>query len=53
MADELARHGMDARVYHLKSLDSEGELSVAEAARRLPYQRALKATHDALRKVGR
>jgi hypothetical protein len=52
VASEFARHDFDARIEHLKNLDNE-DTSLREAAKRLPYTRALHDTHERLRKVGR
>lgn len=53
LAEKFAGHDLDARVYHLKNLKNDGELTPREAARRMAYERALKNTHEMLRKAGR
>jgi hypothetical protein len=50
---KFAGHDLEARVFHLKRLSTPDELSVAEAAKRLQYTRALHTTHERLRKVDR
>ena len=53
LAEKFAAHDLDARVYHLKNLKNDGGLTAKEAARRMGYERALKNTHETLRRVGR
>ena len=52
-AEKFMGHDMDARIFHLKRISNDGELSVAEAARRHEITTALKRTHEMLRKAGR
>jgi hypothetical protein len=53
LAEKFAGHDLEARVYHLKRLKSDEDMSVAEAARRLTYERALSSVHEKLRKIDR
>lgn len=54
MGTEFAKWDIDARVKALQELRAEnGPLSPNEAARRYGYERALRNTHEILRKVGR
>ena len=53
MATELARHGFDDRIHHLKRLKDPDAMTVEEAAKRYDYKRALKRKHEILTKVGR
>jgi hypothetical protein len=57
MATEFAKAGMDARVDILDNLDRDlsasGRISIDEAANQLQYVRALRRTHETLRKVDR
>jgi hypothetical protein len=57
MGREFARYGLEDRVNYLDELDRERQsgapLSIREAAKRLVYERALKDTHEKLRKVDR
>jgi hypothetical protein len=52
-AEKFAGHDLDARVFHLKNLNTDDTLSIGEAAKRLSYTRALNKTHAILSKVGR
>lgn len=52
-AEKFAKHDFEARIYHLKSLRTEGDLSILEAGKRLDYESALRRTHDILSRVGR
>lgn len=54
VANEFAKHDFEARIHHLKNLkaaDSFG--TVREAANRHVFERALRSTHDNLRKIDR
>lgn len=54
VADEFAKHGFEARIQHLKNLktaDSYG--TPREAAARHVFERALRITHDRLRRIDR
>jgi hypothetical protein len=53
LAEKFAGHDLDARIYHLKNLTNNDEMTPREAARRMAYERVLKNTHEVLRKVGR
>lgn len=55
MANEFAKFGIDERVDALDriSADSNGELTIDQAARRYPYERALRNRHEMLRKADR
>lgn len=56
IAGEFARMDLRSRSAVLLQMEADSigsEMTVTEAARRLPYQRALKGTHEALRKVDR
>jgi hypothetical protein len=53
LAEQFGGHDLEARVFHLKNLKNDGELSPREAARRMGYERALKNTHEMLRRAGR
>jgi hypothetical protein len=53
-AEQFALHPMATRIAHLESLRTpEAMSSVRETADRLAMERALKRTHETLRKVGR
>jgi hypothetical protein len=51
-ADKFSLHGFEARIEHLKQLKTD-ELSIRDAAKRLTFERALKNTHERLRKINR
>jgi hypothetical protein len=54
LAAELARHGKEARIQHLKNLDTADSYTTPrEAARRHVYERALRATHARLMSIQR
>jgi hypothetical protein len=54
IAEDFAKHGFDARIGHLKTLKTADTYSTPrEAAARHVYERALRATHDRLRKIDR
>lgn len=56
-AEKFALHDMDARVYHLKNLrTSDDPMTTTEAraaSERLVIERALRKTHERLRRIGR
>jgi hypothetical protein len=49
----FAGHSQEERIFHLKNLQSDGDLTVDEAAKRYSYEKALRRTHTILSKVGR
>jgi hypothetical protein len=53
LAEKFAGHDFEARVYHMKRLKSDEDMSVKDAARRLTYERALNSVHEKLRKINR
>jgi hypothetical protein len=53
LVEKFAGHDFEARIFHLKNIDGQSELTVREAARRHPYTSALRRTHAALTKAGR
>lgn len=54
MAHEFAKWDIDTRVNALESLQAErGELSITQATKRWAHERALRNTHEMLRKAGR
>jgi hypothetical protein len=54
MAADFAKWDILTRVKTLQDIQADaGELSPSEAARRHDYERALRNTHEILRKVGR
>lgn len=53
LADKFAGHDLDTRVYHLKSIRDDGELTLSEAVKLSEYVGALNRKHEALRKAGR
>ena len=54
MATEFAKFDIGERVDALDRLNADSApLSISEAAKRLPYERALRNAHEPLRKVGR
>lgn len=55
MATEFAKCNIDARVTALQSIaaDNHGSMTLAEAKRRLPFESALRTTHERLRRVNR
>jgi len=52
-AAKFAGHDFEARIFHLKNLKTSDDLSLPDAAERIGYERALRDTHDRLRKVDR
>ena len=54
VAHEFAKHDFEARIQHLKNLKTADSFSTPrEAAARHIYERALRATHERLRKIDR
>jgi hypothetical protein len=54
VAEKFRLHGFEARIQHLKNLKTTDSYSTPrEAAARHVYERALRATHDRLRKIDR
>jgi len=53
LAGEFAKHDLDTRVYHLKTLRDPSELTLNQAAKRHSFESTLRNTHETLRKVGR
>lgn len=55
MATEFMKCDIDTRVNALESIEAgnRGELTPEEAAKAYAYQKALRDTHERLRKVGR
>ena len=54
VANEFAKHGFEARIQHLKSLKTADNFSTPrEAAARFIFERALRGTHDRLRRIDR
>jgi hypothetical protein len=54
VAAEFQRHGFEARIQHLKTLKTSDSFDTArEAAARHVFERALRSTHDRLRKIDR
>jgi len=52
-AQEFALHNFEARVAHLRNIETPAAMGVRETADRLAMERALRRTHETLRKVGR
>jgi hypothetical protein len=53
-ADKFALHNFNARIDHLKNLKSSDAIpNVRDAATRLTFERALKDTHERLRRIDR
>jgi hypothetical protein len=57
MATEFSRWGIEERIKYLDAIEGEltpnEPLSIEAAARRHAYQRALRSTHERLRKIDR
>jgi hypothetical protein len=54
VATEFAKHDFEARIHHLKNLETDDAFSTPrEAARRHVYLRALHSTHERLRRISR
>ena len=53
LADKFVGHDLEARIVHLKTLSNDGDLTVAEAAKRHSYVSALRNKHEMLRTVNR
>jgi hypothetical protein len=52
-AEQFALHNFENRVAHLRNIETSDAMGVREAADRLAMERALRRTHETLRKVGR
>jgi hypothetical protein len=52
-AEKFALHNFEARIFHLKNIDTPKAMTTREAGDRLAMERALRRTHETLRKVGR
>jgi len=52
-AQEFALMNFETRIAHLRSIDTPAAMNVRETADRLAMERALRRTHETLRKVGR
>jgi hypothetical protein len=55
VANEFAKHGFEARINHLKTLEDNDEpiVHLRDAAKRQVFERALRDTHERLRKINR
>jgi hypothetical protein len=53
VATEFAKHDFEARIFHLKHLEKNDEPHLRDAAKRHVLERALKDTHERLRKINR
>jgi|GraSoiStandDraft_46_1057282.scaffolds.fasta_scaffold365483_3 hypothetical protein len=54
VANEFTKHDFEARIQHLKNLKTADSFGTPrEAAARHVYERALRSTHDRLRKIDR
>jgi hypothetical protein len=54
IADEFARHDFEARIGHLKTLKTADSYATPrEAAARHVFERALRSTHERLRRINR
>jgi hypothetical protein len=57
VATEFAKHGFEARIQHLKNLKKNDEpisgVHLRDAAKRQVFERALRDTHERLRKIDR
>jgi hypothetical protein len=53
-AEKFAAHDFESRIQHLNNLNTADSYSTPrEAARRHVYERALRSTHENLRKINR
>jgi hypothetical protein len=52
-AQEFALYPFETRVAHLRNIETPAAMGVRETADRLAMERALRRTHETLRKVGR
>jgi hypothetical protein len=52
-AEKFALHGADHRIHHLKRLRAPESMTINEAAERHPYESALRAVHERMRRLGR
>jgi len=52
-AEQFALHNFEARIGHLRNIETPDAMGIRETADRLAMERALKRTHETLRKVGR
>ena len=50
---EFALMPFETRIMHLRGIETPAAMSVRETADRLAMERALRRTHESLRKVGR
>jgi hypothetical protein len=54
VAAKFQEHGFEARIHHLKNLKTADNFGTPrEAAARHVYERALRSTHDRLRRIDR
>jgi hypothetical protein len=54
VATEFAKHDFEARIHHLKTLNTADSYSTPrDAAKRHVYERALQNTHEKLRRIDR
>jgi hypothetical protein len=54
VASEFSKHDFEARIQHLKTLKTADNFGTPrEAAARHVYERALRSTHDRLRRIDR
>ncbi len=52
-AEQFALHNFEARVAHLRNIHTPDAMTVRETADRHAFERAIRRTHETLRKVGR
>lgn len=52
-AEQFALYNFESRVAHLRFIETPDAMGVRETADRLAMERALKRTHETLRRVGR
>ena len=53
VANEFAKHDFEARIQHLKTLKAADSLSLTGAAKRHAFERAIRSTHERLRRIDR